>query len=306
MRRGPAIALTAGILAIGIVGTVAFLASTAIASGGKARLSGTYEWALDRPWFGGFSGIEVSGDGASAILLTDRAVRVDVRIDRRDGVIRALRAPRPAELRDPDGRKLRLVEQDPPPSLRDAEGAALLPDGQLCVSFEAVDRVQCYAGPDSAATALPDLPPTMTRALNRGVEALAADAQGRLYAIPEGLPATRAPIPVYRLDGGRWQQVMTIRDRFRFHPVGADIDGDDLYLLLRNFAGIGFASRLIRISIPDGTSEVLLSTGPGRHDNLEGLSVWRNARGELVATMVSDDNFNWFQRTEIVEYILPE
>lgn len=39
----------------------------------------------------------------------------------------------------------------------------------------------------------------------------------------------------------------------------------------------------------------------GRHDNLEGLSVWRDAQG-LRLTMVSDDNFMFFQRTEFVEY----
>lgn len=39
----------------------------------------------------------------------------------------------------------------------------------------------------------------------------------------------------------------------------------------------------------------------GRHDNLEGLSVWQDAQGVRL-TMVSDDNFMFFQRTEFVEY----
>jgi hypothetical protein len=49
---------------------------------------------------------------------------------------------------------------------------------------------------------------------------------------------------------------------------------------------------------------VLVDTPAGTHDNLEGLSVWRGPRG-LVATMISDDNFRFFQTTEIVEYALP-
>ena len=50
--------------------------------------------------------------------------------------------------------------------------------------------------------------------------------------------------------------------------------------------------------------EVLIQTNAGVHDNLEGLSVWRDRTGAIRLTMVSDDNFNLFQRTEIVEYIL--
>ena len=42
-----------------------------------------------------------------------------------------------------------------------------------------------------------------------------------------------------------------------------------------------------------------------RHDNLEGLAVTRAATGQIRLTMISDDNFNPFQRSEIVEYLLP-
>jgi len=42
------------------------------------------------------------------------------------------------------------------------------------------------------------------------------------------------------------------------------------------------------------------------HDNLEGVSVWRDADGALRATLVSDDNFRFLQQTEIVEYLLPD
>jgi hypothetical protein len=38
------------------------------------------------------------------------------------------------------------------------------------------------------------------------------------------------------------------------------------------------------------------------HDNLEGISVWQTPAGELIMTLVSDDNQRRFQRTELVEY----
>ena len=41
------------------------------------------------------------------------------------------------------------------------------------------------------------------------------------------------------------------------------------------------------------------------HDNLEGISVWQDEQG-LRMTLISDDNFRAFQRTEIVEYRLTD
>jgi hypothetical protein len=56
----------------------------------------------------------------------------------------------------------------------------------------------------------------------------------------------------------------------------------------------------------DGTGlETLFTTATGTHDNLEGLDVWSDSDG-LRATMIADDNFRFFQRTEIVDYRLPD
>jgi hypothetical protein len=52
--------------------------------------------------------------------------------------------------------------------------------------------------------------------------------------------------------------------------------------------------------------EILLETPVGLYDNLEGVSIWRDDAGHLTATMVSDDNFAFFLRSEIVEYRLPD
>ena len=55
-----------------------------------------------------------------------------------------------------------------------------------------------------------------------------------------------------------------------------------------------------RMGFTNGTT--LLTTRLARHDNLEGLGVWRDAEGFIRLTMISDDNQNAFQRTEITEY----
>jgi hypothetical protein len=51
---------------------------------------------------------------------------------------------------------------------------------------------------------------------------------------------------------------------------------------------------------------VLLRSAAGTHDNLEGLAVWRDVGGHIRLTMISDDNFRFFQKTEFVEYVVAE
>ena len=41
-------------------------------------------------------------------------------------------------------------------------------------------------------------------------------------------------------------------------------------------------------------------------DNMEGLSVHRNAEGETILTLISDDNFLPFQRTLLLQFTLAE
>jgi hypothetical protein len=76
----------------------------------------------------------------------------------------------------------------------------------------------------------------------------------------------------------------TIERRGEFLPVGADFGPDGLfYLLERRFLGIfGLQSRVRRFAIDGdtiGAEETLLETRPWTHDNLEGISVWRDADG---------------------------
>jgi hypothetical protein len=93
--------------------------------------------------------------------------------------------------------------------------------------------------------------------------------------------------------------------------VGADFVPDGgFYLLERQLASVfGFSSRVRRFRITGDTltdEETLFETEAGRFDNLEGLAVWRGPDGDIRLTMISDDNFNFFQITEFVEYRIKE
>lgn len=145
--------------------------------------------------------------------------------------------------------------------------------------------------------------------INGSLEALAIDASGRLFTIPENAPQEDQPFPVYRFDGD-WTQPFGIPQKGDFLPVGADFGPDGrLYVLERNFLGLGgFASRVRAFEVTEdslGEGETVLRTEAGAHDNLEGLAVWQDSKGRIRLTMVSDDNFKFYLRQEIVEYVLP-
>ena len=89
--------------------------------------------------------------------------------------------------------------------------------------------------------------------------------------------------------------------------VGADIGPDNkLYVLERDFTGIGFRTRVRRFDLDGANEEEVLRTANATHDNLEGIAVWQDDGGAMRITMIADDNFRWFQQTEIVEYRLTD
>jgi len=113
------------------------------------------------------------------------------------------------------------------------------------------------------------------------------------------------------LKNGKWSVPFFIPRIGPFVPVGADFGPDGkFYLLERHIGGIfGFRTRVRRFIVQGnhiGAGEQLLKTTAGTHDNLEGLAVWQDEGGDIRLTMVSDNNFNFLQRTEFVEYHVQE
>ena len=192
----------------------------------------------------------------------------------------------------------------------DSEGLAVAPDGSLFISFEGVHRVARYTTPNARARVLPRPKVFDTLARNGSFEGLAMDGRGWLYTLPERNRTTDGQIPVYRWNMQSWSTPFTLPARDKFLPVAADFGPDGrFYVLERKVSLTGFRSRLRRWRIENDSptaEETLFETETGAHDNLEGLSVWRDAQGRLRATMISDDNFLALLRTELVEYLLPD
>jgi len=293
MHLGPALAIIC----------LLWSSAGAWAGDGQARFAGRYAWSVNEDWFGGFSGLELDASGTRLTAISDRTSIVTARIKRRNGRIAGISLQSRNQLRAASGKKLFGRGGD-------AEGLAAGPGASVFVSFEGVHRISLYPSPDGTPRPLPR--PRAFRGLhpNGSFEALARDVQGRLYTLPETSRDADGQIPVFVWDGRVWGQPFALQPRGRFKPAGADFGPDGRFYLLERTVGLfGFRSRVRRWEIgPTGATNeaTLLVTRAGTHDNLEGLSVWRDRAGRLRATMISDDNFNFFQTTELVEYLLPE
>ena len=264
---------------------------------------GSFVWQHPADWFGGFSAIHVHDDGQQIMVLSDRAMLATARIGRDGDQITDIEFLGHWPVLSSTGRRM-------PGRAGDSEGIAIAQDGGIFISFEGVHRVSRYSAPGTNARVLPR--PKAFDGLDRNgsFEGLAIDAQGRLYTLTEKSRTAQGDIPIYRWDGQAWSTPFVLPQRGKFLPVAADFGPDGrFYVLERRVVLTGFRSRLRRWQIEGDTpkaEEILFETGTGAHDNLEGLSVWRDDQGRLRATMISDDNFLALQQTELVEYLLPD
>jgi hypothetical protein len=142
------------------------------------------------------------------------------------------------------------------------------------------------------------------------MEALAINAHGAVFAIPERTWTRRGQLPLYKFDQNTWTRWAVYPRKLGFLPVGADFGPDGrLYVLERHFKGFGFASLVRSFAVtPNGLTDpqILLQTPERHHGNLEGLAVWRDDAGQIRLTMVADDNFLSLLPNGIVEYVLPK
>lgn len=244
-------------------------------------------------FYGGYSGIEMSPDGLSAEVVSDRGwlFKLDISRDAAQRVV----AVEPTQLHWPI-------------PLGDLEGLAAVDSQLRFVSTEGpaiVSRIDGFR-----MSCLPIHQDFLDFGSNRALEALAIDTEERLYTLPER-PARDADtaLSVYRYDNGTWRVIMEIPFDGVYLATGADIGDDGLfYLLERAVTPVGFRSRVRRFdpNNPARAAETLLETAAGRFDNLEGISIWTDKAGITRLTLISDDNFISPQQSQLVEFQLTE
>jgi hypothetical protein len=266
--------------------------------------------------FGGLSAIRVASDGAQFIALSDKGRWFRGRIvyegARPAGIADAETAP----ILGPDGKP--LAER----GWYDTESLAE-DGGTLYVGIERVHQILRfnYAKDGLLARGQPIALPPALRALpaNKGIEGL--------VFVPKGLPLGGTLIAVSErgldragnvlafLIGGPSPGTFTIVRSARFDISDAALlPGGDLLLLERKFSWTGGLSvRIRRVAFAEIKSDalvegsVLFEADLGYDlDNMEGLSVHRTAAGDVVLTLISDDNFSFLQRTLLLQFTLAE
>ena len=318
------------ILAAGIVGTTAlvcgdaFAVSTSLSARpvaldptdravqrvGRLHFLGGLDLRWDKTGFGGISGLSVSV-GGRLTAVTDRGHWFTARIVRE-------RTGRLVDLVDAALRPLLDTEGRPVAGeWRDAEALERLPSGDWLVSFEQRHRVWRYAAQTGGLAGRPAPLPT-PRALarapaNGGLETLAPLPDGRVLMLTQSLKRADGALAGWIIGDGI--KAIGYRPARGFKPTDAALlPNGDLLVLSRYFSFLGgFKARLERV--PAGAIEAgaALRGAPLAHfvppltvDNFEGLAVTRDADGGTLIYIVSDDNFNFLQRTLLLLFRLDQ
>lgn len=264
--------------------------------------------------FGGFSGLWRSADGRDIIALADNAQWLKARTETSDGRLSGLSGAVMAPLRLSDGKPLRKSRY------YDTESLAISGNS----AFVGVERthavVRFQRGRDGALVRGVPIPvPREVQDLqsNGGLEAIGiaprqSPLAGALVAVAER-PAggNDAAIRGFILTGSRQGTFeMTRTGAYDVSDLAFLHNGDVLFLERRFSLFGGFGVRLRRVAasaIRPGArvdGEVIYESDSSHQvDNMEGLAVHRE-ENETVLTLISDNNFNSFQRTLLLEFAL--
>lgn len=293
--------------------------------GGAAKRYGKLEWrggiVLTSPSssFGGWSGLALDPTGESLLAVSDAGTWMTAEIVREQGRPAGLAHAKIGPLKARGSKQL-VRESD-----RDSESIAIadgtLTNGTALIPFEKNNRIGRFVIADGELGPPLDylkMPPEMRRRSSDGIEAVtvlrAGPLRGAIVAFGEhrlrGRPDHTGWIWI-----GTEPMPFTVTDmgEFQITDAAALPDGG-LLILERSFNwSEGVKMRLRRLepaAIAPGAvarGEVLVAADMAYEiDNMEGLAVREGPEGELLITMISDDNFNTFlQRTVLLEFALP-
>jgi len=264
--------------------------------------------------FGGVSALRLFPDGASFISLTDKGRWLRGRITYQRGRPAGIEDAEMTPILGPDGRPLAAR------GWYDTESIAV-DGGTLYVGIERVNRIVRfdYARYGLLARGQPIALPPGISALpnNKGLECLTfvtkpSPKAGTLIAISERGLDGAGNIRGFLIGGPASGEFSVARhDDFDISDCATLPDGD-LVLLERRFTWTsGVAIRLRRVPIatlaPGATvdgPEIMSADMGYQIDNLEGLSISRTSNGDVLFTMISDNNFSPLQRTILLQFLM--
>jgi hypothetical protein len=268
--------------------------------------------------FGGISALTIEPDGARFLAITDNGSWLRGRIVYQDGRPAGVADAEMAPILGPDGKPLAARRWF------DVESLTLL-DGMHYIGIERVEQIVRfnYARDGLLARGEPiAVPPDFkTLTFNKSLECLTAPPKGsalagKLVVITERSLDSAGNHRAFLIDpkkGGDQVERFSVARSDDFDVTDCTIlpPGDMLLLERRYTPARGPAMRIRRIpldrikpgALVDG--KVLIEADLAYQiDNMEGIAVHRNAGGETIITVVSDDNFSFIQRNLLLQFAL--
>ncbi len=282
---------------------------------GKLEFRGGLELASKSRSFGGLSAIHLDAQGVRLLGVTDKGSWLRARIVYRDG--------RPSSIAD--GEMAPILGANGKPLAAhgwyDVESLTQGIDGRFYVGIERVEKIVRFniARDGLAARGEPIAVPDDFKTLkyNKSLECLAAPPKGAahagaLIAVTEHSLDAAGNHRAFVLKGGKVIRFAVKRSADFDVSDCTILPPADLLLLERRFslaAGLGVRIRRIALAaIKEGAvldGPFLLEADLAYQiDNMEGIAIHRNAQGETIITLVSDDNFSPIQRTLLLQFAL--
>jgi hypothetical protein len=267
--------------------------------------------------FGGISAVHMEPDGAHFLAITDQGSWLHGRIVYQDGKPAGIADAEMAPILGADGKPLASHGWYDTESLAERGGL-------IYVGIERVEKIVRFdylrQGFKARGRSIPVPADFKTFKYNKSLECLAAPSKGSplagdLIAVTEESLDAEGNLRAFLFDGENDDQVarFSVRRSDDFDVSDcAILPPSDLLLLERRYSPArGVAMRIRRVplsSIKPGAvvdGKPLIEADLGHQiDNMEGIGVHRNAAGETVLTLVSDDNFSFLQRNLLLQFTL--
>lgn len=269
--------------------------------------------------FGGLSGIAIALDGKKFVAVSDQGMWVSGDIQYDGSKLKSVSNIMMSPILDANGHHFDKKYKHDAESVAPYGSKGL--DGKLLVAFERKQRIGRYKFGKKGFAA-------REKTINLPADAKQARRNKELESVgrfPKGSPLAKTIIAISErfldkngniigwLIGGSIPGRFTVKrlDDYDITDLTITPDGD-LIILERYFSPLsGVKMRLRKIdtatvkpsAVLDG--EVLLhSDQRNTIDNMEGLASHRAANGDIILTLISDDNFNIFQRTLLLQFAL--
>ncbi|HKJ61103.1 MAG TPA: esterase-like activity of phytase family protein, partial [Hyphomicrobiales bacterium] len=276
--------------------------------------------------FGGFSGMSVSEDGSRFLAVSDRGAWISGRFEHEAGKLSSVGDVLIGALLGKDGAPISGVWQNDAEAIVALEpGVSAQGDGlnrRYLIGYEGygkrLEEVSFRDGRLSTPRRYWDMPKQLTGLDdNKGIEGVAilrgGKYSGAMVTFAERKLDAHGDHTGALVAGDQSHPLFLKRyDAYDVTDLESLSDGSLLVLersFIRKSLKLGIRLRLIKASeIKPGArldGDVLLDAD-GRYaiDNFEAMAVSRNKAGETLITLMSDDNFNFFQSTMLVQFAL--